>query len=446
MNCKYDIFPKNIKKVFFCGIGGIGMCSLALMLMKEYSVSGSDRAVSNITARLEENGIRVFHEHRAENVSGADAVVYTPAVAQDNPELEAARRAGIPLYLRADILGRIMERYRIRIGFSGSHGKSTSTAMAASVFVRAGKDPTVVCGADMPEYNGTFRIGEGDAFIFEADEYKDAFLRFSPTTAVILNTELDHTDYFPDIEALCRSFSRFAEKADRVVYNADSDAAAMAAAKTDGLSYGIERPAIYTAKNIGFDGMMPYADIYRGGEKVSHVALSVPGLHNIYNALACTAAAEANGIAPEEAAYGISHFRGIDRRFQKTGMLNGSDVYIDYAHHPTEIKATLSAALRCGKAVRAVFEPHTFSRTAALFDEFCRAFDGCTEVVFTDIYAARETNTFGVSSEMLADATKNGRYIPDYAAAAEYLKKTVKSGEIVMIFGAGTINKLAEML
>ena len=153
-----------------------------------------------------------------------------------------------------------------------------------------------------------------------------------------------------------------------------------------------------------------------------------------------------NGIAPEEAAYGISHFRGIDRRFQKTGMLNGSDVYIDYAHHPTEIKATLSAALRCGKAVRAVFEPHTFSRTAALFDEFCRAFDGCTEVVFTDIYAARETNTFGVSSEMLADATKNGRYIPDYAAAAEYLKKTVKSGEIVMIFGAGTINKLAEML
>ncbi|MBO4217478.1 MAG: UDP-N-acetylmuramate--L-alanine ligase [Clostridia bacterium] len=422
------------------------MCSLALMLKDNFFVSGSDRARSKITERLEENGIRVFYEHRAENVSGADAVVYTPAVAPDNPELAAARRAGIPTYLRAEILGGIMKSFGQRIGFSGSHGKSTSTAMAAKVFTEAGKDPTVVCGADVPEFGGTFRVGSGDSFIFEADEYRDAFLNFCPTTVTVLNIELDHTDYFPDLDALCRSFTRFAEKAEKVIYNADSEAAAKALSGLSGTSYAINRPALYTARNIGFDGMFPYADIYRGEEKASHVRLSVPGLHNIYNALACTAAAEANGTAPEEAAKGISAFRGIDRRFQKTGRLNGADVYIDYAHHPTEIKATLSTALRCGKPVRAVFEPHTYSRTAALFDDFVRAFDGCREVVFTDIYAARETNTFGVSSRQLADAAERGKYLSSYGEAAEYLRRTVKEEELLIIFGAGTINRLAEML
>lgn len=437
------VFPENVKKVFFCGIGGIGMCSLALMLKDSYSISGSDRASSNITERLRANGIVVYEGHSADNVKGADAVVYTPAVPSDNPELAAARDAGIPLYLRAEVLGRIMERYKKRVAFSGSHGKSTSTAMAASVFCGAGADPTVVCGADVPEFGGTYRIGEGDAFIFEADEYRDAFLNFCPTTAVVLNIELDHTDYFPDLGALCRSFARFAEKADTVVYNADSGTAARS---VSGISYGIYAPALYTARNIGFNGMFPSADIYKGNEKVSHVELSVIGLHNVYNALACTAAAEANGISPDVAAKYISEFRGIDRRFQKTGTLNGADVYIDYAHHPTEIKATLSAALRGGRPIRAVFEPHTYSRTAALFDDFVGSFAGCREVIYTDIYAARETNCFGVSSRMLAEATAGGVYIPDYASAAEYLKRTVSPDEMLIIFGAGTVNRLAAML
>lgn len=423
------------------------MCSLALMLKDCFSVSGSDRARSKITERLEKNGITVFYEHRAENVEGADAVVYTPAVAPDNPELLAAKNKGIPIYLRAEILGLVMKNYEKRIGFSGSHGKSTSTAMAAKVFDMAGSDPTVVCGADIPEFGGTFKLGEGDGFIFEADEYKDAFLNFYPTTAVVLNVELDHTDYFHDLGALCRSFSAYAKKAEKVVYNADSDGAVKAASEIPGaLSYGIYKPALYKAENIGFDGMFPFADVYRGGEKVSHVRLSVPGLHNIYNALACTAAAEANGISPEDAAKGISAFHGIDRRFQKTGTLNGAEVYIDYAHHPTEIKATLAAAFLGKKPVRAVFEPHTFSRTAALFEDFVRAFDGCREVVFTDIYAAREVNSFGVSSSQLADAAERGIYIPSYQGAAEYLRRTVKDEEVLIIFGAGTINRLAEML
>lgn len=444
---------ENAHRIFFVGIGGISMSSIAFVFhSKGYDVAGSDRAQSNMTRKLQASGIQVYHGHDAQNVLGADAVIYTGAVNAQNPEIAEAQRLGIPLIYRADALGYMMKKYNTRIGVSGSHGKSTCTAMISHVLIASGKDPTVMCGAETAEMGGAYRVGREGSFVFEACEYKDSFLGFFPNIAVILNIDLDHTDYFVGgLEQIKDSFRKYAAISlacgGKVVSNADDENTESALCGIEKVTYGITSDACFKAVNISYESGYAEFDIFKNGEAFCHVHLSVPGEHNIYNALAAAASCDLAGVSAEDIAAYISDFEGLSRRFEKKGSVNGAQVYIDYAHHPKEIKAAVFAArkLCIGKLV-CVFEPHTYSRTHSLFDEFASSFGEADRVIFTDIYAARETNIYGVSSESLAKATPHGEYASSYADAADMVRKEASADDLVIILGAGTVNEIAVLL
>jgi len=452
-----DGVMRRAKRIFFVGIGGISMSSLAFVCRERgYEVAGSDRAVSHMTERLEAAGIPVVHEHRSENIAGADAVVYTGAVSMENPELSAAAARGMPLIYRADLLGYLMRDYTHRIGVAGMHGKSTATSMLAHLFLASGRAPTVLSGAETEEMGGAYTLGGEDYFIFEACEYKDSFLSFFPTISVILDIDLDHTDYFSGGMAQIKdSFARYARlpfaapcALPAVVASADDENACEALSGIPALvTFGIREEADYRAVNVGLADGRPFFDIQKHGAFFAHIKLSVFGYHNIYNALATTAVGDLLGVSPEEIAASLATFAGLKRRFEYKTAINGARVYIDYAHHPREIAATLKAArAMTGGRLICFFEPHTYSRTAALFALFAGCFSDADTVYFLDIYAAREVNTTGVSSEKLAAATPNGHYLSSYEQAVETIRREVKEGDTVMILGAGTIDRIAEML
>lgn len=448
---------QKAKRLFFVGIGGISMSSLAFVCRdREFDVSGSDRAYSDMTDRLEKAGIPVIHEHRAENIIGADAIVYTGAVNFENPEMASAKEKGLPMIYRADLLGYIMSGYRHRVGVAGMHGKSTATSMLAHLFLDAGRNPTVLSGAETEEMGGAYTVGGKDYFIFEACEYKDSFLSFYPTISVILNVDLDHTDYFTEgLPQICDSFHRYAmlpfaeeNTLPVTVINADDEhAAEIVKGVPHYVTFGVEKDADFCAKNIAFCEGRPSFDVMKHGEKLFRVQLPVLGKHNIYNALASAAVGDLLGLCPEEIARALSSFAGLRRRFEYKGSVNGADVYIDYAHHPREIAATLNGAKAGTKGkLICVFEPHTYSRTASLLREFSEAFAEADEIFFLDIYAAREDNIFGVSSKMLAEMTPRGQYLSSYDAAAGQIRACANKGDTVMILGAGTVAKIADML
>lgn len=455
MSCE-EIFRalEEARSLFFVGIGGISMSSIAFVFRsKGYVVRGSDRAQNDMTAKLCACGIEVFHGHNAENIIGADAVIYTGAVNDQNPELVQAKKLGLPIIYRADALAYLMKKYKTRIGVSGSHGKSTCTSMISHILISCGKDPTVMCGAQTAEMGGAYRVGKGNAFVFEACEYKDSFLDFFPSVSVILNIDLDHTDYFTDgIEQIKDSFRKYAMLAfdsedPFVVACADDENSVSALDGIEKTTFGIENDADYTAKNIVYNEGCAEFDISKRGEAFCHVKLSVLGKHNVYNALAACTVCDRLGIASHDIAKRLSDFEGLSRRFEKKGSVNGADVYIDYAHHPKELISSIDAAKRMSKGrVICVFEPHTYSRTAALFNDFASSFDKSDKTFFVDIYAARETNTFGVSSKALADVVPRGEYAGSYGAAAEKIRAEAKKGDTVLILGAGTVNEIAEML
>ena len=446
------------KKLFFVGIGGISMSSLAFVCKRQgFSVAGSDRAYSALTERLEADGIPVTHEHRAENIDGADAVVYTGAVDFTNPELKAATEKNIPVIYRADLLGHMMRDYKHRIGISGMHGKSTCTSMIAHLFIAAGKDPTVLSGAETREMNGAYRLGSKDFFIFEACEYKDSFLYFYPTMPVVLDIDLDHTDYFTGgLEQIKRSFLNYSQLP--FSYDCEFPCGVMCVDDEDILdiisgvpacaTFGIhEERADYRAKNI-CESRGKYAfDVYKKGEFFTHVTLPVPGYHNIYNALGALVVADLLGLSADEISSGFLSFEGLHRRFDHKGDVNGAPVYIDYAHHPREIRATLEGARKMtdGKLV-CFFEPHTYSRTSSLFDEFVASFAEADLVYILDIYAAREINTSGVSAQKLAKATPGGVYVPSYEEAVRIIRRAAEPGDTVLILGAGTVDRVAKLL
>lgn len=451
----FDILDRA-KSVFFTGIGGISMSSIAFVLSaRGKNVAGSDRAENDMTKKLISSGISVFHGHDAKNVVNYDAVVYTGAVDFSNPELSEALKRGIPVIYRADALAYLMQTYKNRIGVSGSHGKSTCTAMISHIFVSAGNDPCVMCGATLPELSSAYRVGGGDDFIFEACEYKDSFLEFLPSIAVILNIDVDHTDYFTGgIEQIKTSFEKYAaipfecSENPLVVSNADDENTVSALSDTEKTTFGIKENADFRAVNISSVNGRAVFDILKHGDFFCHVKLKVPGEHNIYNALAAAVCADFCGIPAEATGKALSDFCGIERRFQLMGSVRGADVYIDYAHHPREIAASLSAAReidRDGK-LYCIFEPHTFSRTAALFDDFVNVFSAADKTLFVDIYAAREVNVSGVDSRMLAEKTRNGEYTSSYADAAEKMRLYAKKGDIILILGAGTVNEIASLL
>ena len=441
---------KEVRSIYFIGIGGINMSSLAhITHNRGYVVGGSDRTYTEITERLENEGITVNHTHSADNVKDYDAFVYTVAISEDNPEYRFALDNSRPCISRADYLGYIMMAYPVRIGVSGMHGKSTCTSMCAETLIGAGTDPTVLSGAQLPTMGGAYCVGDGDCFVFEACEYMDSFLDFNPTVAVILNIEMDHVDYFKSMEQIRASFGRFADIAGEegyAVYNAD-DSDVVAALESFGgnrLSFGIVNDAArLKAVNITENYGKYSFDILKDGKAFCHVDLRVSGYYNIYNALAAAGACMLAGVPADAIADGLHEFCGAGRRMEFKGCINGGEVYDDYGHHPTEISATLEGARAMAeKRLICVYQPHTYSRTAALFEEFAGAFNSCDKVIFVDIYAARENNEWGVSSQKLAlRIGERAEYARSLEEAANMISSQLEEGDVAVVMGAGDVYK-----
>ncbi len=442
------------KHIFFIGIGGINMSALARITANHgYTVSGSDRMRTALTEALKDEGIHVYYSHSPRHIKDVDAVVYTVAIDPNNPELVAAQNKGLPCISRADYLGYLMSSYQRRIGISGMHGKSTCTAMCAEIFLDS--DPTIVCGADIPAIGGACRIGEpGKYFLFEACEYMDSFLDFEPNIAVILNMEMDHVDYFHSMEQIRTSFAAFADKTGPrgyVIANAD-DANVMESIKNyEGkvITFGVNtKSADYAATNISAKDGKPCFDIFRAGDFFCHIQLNVPGRHNIYNALAAAAVANICRMGPNRIMSALENFGGAKRRMEYKGTFCGADVYDDYGHHPTEIASTLDGVVRMGyDRIFCVFQPHTYSRLSELFHDFARSFLDADRIIVADVYAAREENTYEVSSKLLAQTIgRQAEYIDSFEGIAEYLKQNVFEGDVIIIMGAGDTYRLFPLM
>ena len=442
------------RSIFFIGIGGINMSSLAhISHVRGYKVGGSDRTCTALTERLAGEGIEIKLGHSADNMIGYDAVVYTVAISEDNPELVYAKEHDLPCISRADFLGYIMTGYSHRIGVSGMHGKSTCTSMLAHVFMDSDADPTVMSGAELSEMGGAYRIGRSENFIFEACEYMDSFLSFYPSIAIVLNIEMDHVDYFHSMEQINASFAAFMDRTllsdddRRAVLNFDDDNVRMLAENFAGevVSFGVNSTsAAYRACNIRYPRGRAEFDVLYEGVFAAHIKLSVPGEHNVYNALAAFAAAHSLGLDVDGIVKGLGSFVGAKRRMELKGKLRGADVYDDYGHHPTEVSSTLAGVAKMGyERVWCVYQPHTYSRTAELIEDFARAFDHADRVVLADIYAARETNTYGVTSARLASLIgEKAEYIDSFEKISAHLRANVEEGDVVIIMGAGDIYKV----
>lgn len=439
---------RDCQSVYFLGIGGINMSSLAhITHARGYRVGGSDRTLSALTERLSHEGIEIFEGHSEKNLTGYDALVYTVAVSADNPEYVSAKERGIPCISRADYMGYIMTEYKTRIGISGMHGKSTCTSMCAEVFMAADTDPTVLSGAELSSMDGAWRIGKNENFLFEACEYMDSFLDFNPTIAVILNIEMDHVDYFKSMEQIRASYGRFADIAGKdgvCVANCD-DADVMEAVKDfegKNITFGINnKDANVRAEDIRMEKGRYSFSVICDGESYCHAALSVTGYHNIYNALAAAAAAYVCGLDGAAVEKGLAAFCGAKRRMEYKGEFNGALLYDDYGHHPTEVKTTLKGAKDMTQGrLFCVFQSHTYSRTSALFDGFVDALRVADRVIVSRIYAARETDTLGVSAKKLADAVGNGAISAEsFDEAADILKRELREGDVAVVMGAGDI-------
>lgn len=448
---------KDNAHIHFIGIGGISMSGLAQIMLKEnYHVSGSDRNKSGITEKLASMGARIYLGHDEKNIEGADLVVHTAAVHEDNPELKAAREKGTRTIDRAEFLGAVMKRYRHAVGVSGTHGKTTTTSMLAHALVYAGADPTISVGGELDLIGGNVRVGSSDIFVTEACEYTNSFLRFYPTIALITNIEEDHLDFFSGIDEIIASFRKFAELTgeDGIVIACGDDEnvkKALSGEKLNILYYGMSDKYDYFPKDIKYNAGYPEFDIYFKDSLLCHVNLKVPGEHNIKNALAAIAVARALGIEADTAARGIETYFGVHRRFEKKGMYNGAVIMDDYAHHPTEIKTTIEAAEKIGaERIICVFQPHTYSRTRTLWNEFVHAFDGADEVILLDIFPAREVYDGKTRSKDLAEEIAargiNAKYAESFEKACEYLKKELLPGDALFTVGAGDVYKIGDML
>lgn len=446
----------SVDAIYFLGIGGISMSSLAMQTARRgFLVAGYDRTRSEVTGRLEAAGIAVHDDIDPAHLDGFGAVVYTVAISEDHPEYVEAKKRGLPLISRADYLGYLMLDYRHRIGIAGSHGKSTATCMCAQIFMSANTDPTVMSGAPMRSMGGAFRLGGQDAMVFEACEYKDSFLDFNPSVAVLLNCELDHVDYFKSMDQLRASFAAFANRAGDggcAIYNADDDETCRALENilVRRVTFGIKDGAAdYRATGIVLTRGYASFDLWHRDRPMGHVTLRVPGEHNVYNALAAAAAAHECGICSREIVRGLEEFEGAVRRMEYKGKLNGADVFDDYGHHPTEVRATLHESRQLGEGrLICAFQPHTYSRTATLFDDYIEALCEADEVVIAPIYAARETDDCGVSATKLAAAVneKAGKPLAlgceDMALVADALCRLARPGDTVIVMGAGNIDSV----
>ncbi len=433
--------------VHFIGIGGISMSALANILKSNgVQVTGSDICNSHMIEKIKNNGIPVDIPHQIHHISQADLVVYTAAIAKDNCELLYAQEHGIPCWERPVMLGKIMAHYPISLGISGTHGKTTVTSMLSHITLKAGLDPTLLVGGELADIDGNLRIGSSDYFITEACEYVDSFLNFFPAISIILNIEEDHLDYFSGIEQIKKSFRQFARQTSRLViaYGEDDNiASALQGISVPVITYGAG--CDYEAKEIRTGDQTVYT-LYHKGKPVCPVTLSVPGIHNVNNSLAALAGADALGIPLSQAAQFLEDFTGAKRRFEYKGSKNGIAVFDDYAHHPTEIEATLRAAKQKDHGTMwCVFQPHTYTRTKALFSQFVNVLSKAERVIFTDIYAAREKDTGIVHASQLADAIPGARYISSFPEIVRFLNDNAKPGDMIMTIGAGTVYQVGDL-
>ena len=435
------------KHVHLVGIGGVSMRPLGLVLKgMGLLVTGSDMNSSVSTDELISNGIKVAIGHSAENIQGADCVIRTAAAHNDNPEIAAARSMGIPTFERAQAWGVIMQEYKNAVCISGTHGKTTTTSMLTHILMEAQFDPTVMIGGYLPLLHAGHRVGHGDTIIMESCEYCDSFLNFFPTLAVILNIEADHLDYFKDLADVEKSFRMFAQlSTNGVLANGDDPHVIETLQGVEYVTFGFNSGNRVTAANICPDWR--HLDVMCDGEFYCHLDLNVLGKHNALNALAAAGAAWMLGVPGESVGRGLASFGGAERRLQFKGHYAGAAVYDDYAHHPDELAATI-AAVRTMEHKRLVlaFQPHTYTRTKALFDDFVRELKKADVVFLAEIYAARERNTVGISSMDLVKQIPGSTYCANLPDVTDCLKEIIREGDVVLTVGAGDIFRAGEAL
>lgn len=448
----------DLHTVYFVGIGGVSMSSLALILQKRgIIVRGYDLHRSAVTEMLEQAGITIDCTHTLSALEAFDTVVYTAAVNDETaPELPYAREHGLRLLSRAELLGAVTRAYRHSVGVAGTHGKSTTTGMLAHIYLAYDRESSVIAGCHIPLIDSSYRIGSSDRVVFEACEYKDSFLSMYPSLKVILNCKLDHVDYFKDIEQIKRSFRTYAEtarsdKADdnRTLCNLDCENTVDALRGLPNVyTYSVQADADFCAKNLVFVDGCGRFDLYRDGVcVVPDIHLAVPGLHNVSDALAAGAAALLTDVSADAVKSGLESFHGVSRRFERKGEFHGALLVDDYAHHPDEIAVTLGTARTLGKKrILCVFQPHTYSRTAALLDDFAKALSLADKVYLAPIYPAREVNTYGISSEQLAEKLPDAEVYDDFASIADRLDHELCDGDLLITMGAGEAYKTADLL
>lgn len=448
------------KNIYFIGIGGVSMSGIAHTLKHfGFNVSGSDTTDSDIIHSLINSGIPVSIGHNIENIKNFDLVVYTAAISKNDPELVAAKELNIPTMERAVFLGLLTKCFNDTITISGTHGKTTTTSMVSLCFLKANLNPSIQVGAYLKNISGNYTVGNSDYFILEACEYVESFLHFFPKSAIILNVDNDHLDYFKNIDNVQKAFEKYVKLLPcdgLLVINGDDSRCLRLASSTKSktITYGITNSeADFVAKNICFDNNgFPEFDVYHNGQFYSHIKLSVTGKHNVLNALACICMCSFYGISADIIQSALLDFTGANRRMEFKGKFNNNvSVFDDYAHHPTEINAT-ALALKNMKYHKSwtVFQPHTYSRTQNLLEDFANCLLHFDNVIITDIYAAREQNVYNISSQDLADriATLGGNviYIKEFEDIVSYLKQNVEDNDIVVTMGAGTVTQIGPML
>lgn len=454
----FDIHKHDFNHVHFIGIGGISISGLAEILLNAgYTVSGSDIRNSEIIESLKEKGAIIYIGHNKNNIKGADLVVYTSAISKDNPEYIEAIEKNITTVDRATFLGQLMRMYKSSIAVSGTHGKTTTTAMISVILENSNLDPTILLGGVLDSIGGNVKIGKKNIFLTEACEYKGNFLKFNPNIGIILNIEEDHLDYFKNIDHIVETFADFAAllpKDGLLVINNDDENTPKIIDKANCsiVTFGIKNKSNYEADDIAFtvDGFPKFKLIINNSEEYN-VTLKVMGVHNVYNALASIATTHRLNIPISTIIEAIESYTGTHRRFEMKGIINGIKIIDDYAHHPTEIKATLNAAKKLPhNKIWCVFQPHTYTRTKALLKEFSESFYDADNIIITDIYAAREKDTGLVHSKDLVNLLINkgmkSLYIDNFKEIVDYLSQKANKGDVILTVGAGDIYKVGEML
>lgn len=452
----FDLLKDINKKVHFIGIGGVSMSGLAAVLLNAgYKVSGSDSKESEITNRLKKEGAQIYIGHSKDNLQDVDIVVYTAAIPSDNPEIIKAKENNLILMDRAEFLGQIMKGHKFNVAIAGTHGKTTTTSMISHVALSADLDPTILVGGDLDIIKGNFRVGNSEYFITEACEYKQSFLRFFPYVGIILNIDADHLDFYRDINHIKDTFKEFVDliPADGYIIGNSDDEKVLEVikdAKCNVVTYGINSGNIQ-AKNIVFaDNGCATFDVFKDGKKLLTLTLNVPGMHNVSNSLSAICLAEIFKVPVEYTISGLSSFGGAHKRFEYKGKKNGVTVIDDYAHHPVEIAATLSTAKNMPhNKIVCVFQPHTFTRTKTLFDDFTKCFDDSDELVLMDIYAAREKDLGEVNSVQLGDAIRSRGVkctnVHSHEEALKYIEKILSPHDLLLTVGAGDVVKVGEL-